>query len=119
MRWLLYSATYTKPEASAATPTGQLKVATVPWPLAKDALPLPARVVTFHTQGGSALSPTPAQLAGVMQGMAGAGVPPGQKYPTLHRVAFAGDTEPAAHPLPGAALQAPVQLPLDSPAEAP
>ena len=97
-----------------------MKVAAVPRPSAKGVvLPFPARVVTFHTQGGSALSPTPAQFAGVKQGVAGAGVPPGQKYPTLHRVAFAGDTDPAAHPLPGAALQAPVQLPLDSPAEAP
>ena len=119
MRWLLWSATYTNPEASAATPAGRLKVAAAPWPLAKVVLSLPARVVTFHTQGGSALSPTPAQFAGVIQGMAGAGVPPGQKYPTLHSVAFAGETDPAAHPLPGAALQAPVQLPLDSPAEAP
>ena len=82
-------------------------------------LPFPARVVTFHTQRGSALSPTPAQFAGVMQGMAGAGVPPGQKYPTLHKVAFAGEMDPAAHPLPGAALQAPVQLPLESPVDAP
>ena len=114
------SATYTTPEASAATPEGLEKVAAAPWPLAKGVvLPFPARVVTFHTQGGSALSPTTAQLAGVMQGMAGAGVPPGQKYPTLHRVAFAEETDPAAHPLPGAALQAPVQLPLVSPAEAP
>jgi len=113
------SATYTTPEASAATPAGLLKEATAPWPSAKDALPLPARVVTFHTQGGSALSPTVAQFAGVRQGMAGAGVPPGQKYPTAHRVAFAGETDPAAHPLPGTALQAPEQLPLESPAEAP
>ena len=75
-------------------------------------LPLPARVFTFHTQGGSALSPTLAQFAGVMQGMAGAGLPPGQKYPTAHSVAFAGDTDPAAHPLPGAALQAPEQAAL-------
>ena len=83
------------------------------------ALPLPARFVTFHTQGGSALSPISAQFAGVMQGIAGAGVPPGQKYPALHREVFAGETDPAAHPLPGAELQAPVQLPLDSPAEVP
>ncbi len=119
MRLLLKSATYTTPEASAATPKGKLKAAAAPWPLTKVALPFPARVDTFHTQGGSALSPTPAQFAGVMQGMAGAGVPPGQKYPTAHRVAFAGETDPAAHPLPGGALQAPVQLPLDSPAESP
>ena len=96
-----------------------MKVAAAPWPLAKVVLPFPARVDTFHTQGGSALSPTPAQFAGVRQGMAGAGVPPGQKYPTLHRVAFAGDMDPATHPLPGKALQAPVHLPLDSPAEVP
>ena len=97
-----------------------MKEAAVPWPFKKGAaLPLPARVVTFHTQGGSALSPTPAQFAGVWQGMAGAGVPPGQKYPTAHCVAFAGEMDPAAHPLPGAALQGPVQVPLESPAEAP
>ena len=78
----------------------------------KDETPLPARVVTLHTQGGSALSPTTAQFAGVMQGVAGAGVPPGQKNPTAHNVAFAGDTDPAAHPLPGAALQAPEQVAL-------
>ena len=78
-------------------------------------LPLPARVVTFHTQGGSALSPTPAQFAGVMQGMAGAGVPPGQKYPTAHCVAFAGETDPAAHPLPGTALQGLVQVEVEAP----
>ena len=96
-----------------------MKAAAVPWPLAKDALPLPAKVVTFQMHGGSALSPAVAQFAGVKQGVAGAGVPPGQKNPTLHSVAFAGETDPAAHPLPGAALQAPVQLPLESPAEAP
>ncbi len=45
-----------------------MKVAAVPWPLPKDALALPARVVTFQTQGGSALSPSTAQFAGVMQG---------------------------------------------------
>ena len=80
--------------------------------MAKVVPPFPARVVTFHTQGGSALSPTPAQFAGVRQGVAGAGVPPGQKDPTLHRVAFAGETDPAAHPLPGAALQAPEHVAL-------
>ena len=90
-----------------------MKVAAAPTPLAKGLqLPLPARVVTFHTQGGSALSPTPAQFAGVMQGVAGAGMPPGQKYPALHCVAFAGETDPAAHPLPGAALQGPEQVAL-------
>ena len=82
-------------------------------------LPFPAKVVTFHTHGGSALSPATTQFAGVRQGVAGAGVPPGQKYPTVHFVAFAGDTDPAAHPLPGAALQGPVQVPFESPAEAP
>ena len=90
-----------------------MKVAAVPWPLAKGSLTsLPARVVTLKTHAGSALSPTTAQFAGVMQGMAGAGVPPGQKYPTAHCVAFAGETDPAAHPLPGAALQAPEQVAL-------
>ena len=92
-----------------------MKVTEVPWPFAKGvSLPLPARVVTFHKQGGSALSPTPAQFAGVMQGMAGAGVPPGQKYPTAHCGAFEGEMmiDPAAHPLPGKALQAPEQVAL-------
>ena len=87
--------------------------------MAKYALPFPARVVTFQKHGGSALSPTAAQFEGAMQGMAGAGVPPGQKCPTAHCVAFAGDTDPAAHPLPGEALQGPVQVPFDSPVEAP
>ena len=90
-------------------------MAAIPWPFVKVVPPFPARVVTFHTQGGSALSPTPAQFEGVMQGMAGAGVPPGQKYPTLHRVAFAGDTDPAAHPLPGTALQGPLQVEVEAP----
>ena len=68
---------------------------------------------------GSTLSPASAQLAGVMQGVAGAGVPPEQKNPTAHCVALAGETDPAAHPLPGAALQAPEQMPFERPTEAP
>jgi hypothetical protein len=112
MQLLLLSATYTIPETSTATPLGILKVAAAPWPLAKDALPLPARVVTLQKQPGSAPNPAVAQFAGVMQGITGAGDPPGQKYPTAHCVALAGDTDPAAHPLPGAALQAPEQVAL-------
>ena len=82
-------------------------------------LPLPASVLTFHTQGGSAASPGAAQFTGVRQGVAGAGLPPGQKYPGAHSVALAGEVEPAAHPYPGGALQAPLQLALSSPAPTP
>ena len=63
-------------------------------------------------QDGSALNPATAQFEGVMQGVAGAGVPPGQKYPTAHWVALAGDTEPAGHPLPGRAVQVPLHAAL-------
>ena len=63
-------------------------------------------------QGGSALSPATAQFAGTRQGMAAAGEPPGQKYPTGQSVALAGDTDPAAHPLPGRAVQAPLHAAL-------
>ncbi len=107
------SVTHTTPDASAATLVGVLNVAAVPWPLARDATPLPAKIVAFHTQKGSALSPVTAQLAGTMQGIAGAGVPPGQKFPAAHSVALAWDTEPAAHPVPGAPLQAPEQVGLE------
>ena len=80
MRLLLASATYRVPSASTdAMPAGSLKAAAVPSPFAKLALPLPAKVLTLQTQGGSALSPGMPQLAGVIQGVAGAGEPPGQK----------------------------------------
>ena len=79
------SATYTTPEASAATPAGLLKEAAAPWPSAKDALPLPAKVVTFQMHGGSALSPAVAQFAGVKQGMLPA-APPVQYDPAGHCV---------------------------------
>ena len=112
MRLLPRSATYTTPEASAATPAGEENDAEIPWPFAKLDEPLPARVVTLHTQGGSALSPATAQFAGTMQGATAAGEPPGQKYPTVQSVASVGDTEPAAHPLPGGAVQAPLHAAL-------
>ena len=108
MRLLPLSATYTTPEASAATPAGEENEAEIPWPFAKPYEPLPARVVTLHMQGGSELSPATAQFAGTMQGATAAGEPPGQKYPIAQSVALAGDTEPAAHPLPGRAVQAPL-----------
>ena len=82
-------------------------------------LPFPASVVTFHTQGGSALCPAAAQFARVMQGTAGAGLPPGQKYPGAHSVALPALTDPAAHPYPGAALQGPLQDALPRPDVAP
>ena len=41
--------------------------------------------MTFHTHGGSALSPVAAQFAGTKQGVAGA-LPPGQKYAELQVV---------------------------------
>ncbi len=101
-------------------PAGPLNVASVPAPFAKGvALPLPASMLTFHTQGGSALNPAAPQFPGVMQGVAGAGLPPGQKYPGAHSVALAGLTDPAAHPYPGGALQAPLQAGLPSPAPTP
>ena len=81
-----------------------MKVATVPWPLAKDALPFPANVVTFQMQGGSALSPTPAQFAGVIQGMAGA-VPPAQYDPTGHCV-----SNPFTQEYPGAGAEGQARL---------
>ena len=76
------SATYTTPAMPTATPVGPSKAAAAPKPSAMDALPLPAKVVTLHTQGGSALSPTTAQFAGVIQGVHAAAplayVPTGQ-----------------------------------------
>ena len=53
------------------------------------------------------------------QGSAGAGVPPGQVNPGAHSVALPALTDPAAHPKPGAALQAPLQEGVDSPSAAP
>ena len=77
--WLLESATYTNPEALLqAQPVGLLNAAATPMPLANAATPLPARVLTLQTQVGSALRPAVGQLEGVVQGMAGAGDPPGQ-----------------------------------------
>ena len=64
MRLFCWSATKTAPEASAAMPVGPLKEAKAPWPLAKPATPLPARVLTFHTQR-SALSPATARGRGI------------------------------------------------------
>ena len=101
-------------------PAGLEKFASVPFPSANPLLPLPAKVLTFHTQGGSADKPTALQSEGVMQRMAGAGVPPGQKKPRAHGVVeFVGDVDPAAQPKPGAALQAAVQVALVRPVEAP
>ena len=107
------------PLASTAKPIGVLKVAWVPTPSETGVvLPLPASVLTLHRQGGSALSPAVAHLLGTMQPMAGAGLPPGQKYPGAHSVALAL-TEPAAQPKPGGAAQAPLQVELVSPTAAP
>ena len=61
-------------------------------------------------QGGSELRPATAQFAGTMQGATAAGEPPGQKDPTEQSVAR--DTDPAAHPLPGRAVQAPLHAAL-------
>ena len=107
------------PLQSAATPRGVLKRADVPAPSRKAAVPFPASVVTFHKHTGSALRPAAPQLAGVMQGVAGAGLPPGQKRPGAHCVALAALTEPAAHPKPGGALHGPLQEALARPGAAP
>ncbi len=84
-------------------------------------LPLPANVLTFQPQlhVGSAVKPEVVHNEGTVQGIAAAGVPPGQKYPGLHKVAFAKDVDPAIHPNPGAAVQGPEQLKEDKPGEAP
>ncbi len=71
----------------------------------------PAIVVTFQTQGGSAARPLAAQLPGVAQGVAGAGLPPGQKWPSAHS-AGVGATDPAGHPYPAAALHGPLHVAL-------
>ena len=82
-----------------ATPEGRLKVACTPSPLAKgEPLPLPASVLAFHTHGGSAVIPTASQREGTKQGVAGAGVPPGQYSPARHSVALEALVEPAAQP---------------------
>lgn len=70
---------------------------------------MPASELTFHKQGGSAGSPLAPQLPGTRQGSAGAGLPPGQKNPGAHCVG-AALTDPAAHPKPGDALQAPLHV---------
>ena len=93
-----------------------MKVAAVPWPFAKVVPPFPAKVVTFQKQGGSSLIPAAPQFAGVKQGMAGAGVPPGQKLPGAHCKALAGEVEPVGQPLPGRAVQGPVQVGVEAPA---
>ena len=84
-------------------------MANVPIPSEMPKFPFPASVLTFHTQGGSAASPTAPQFARIMQGVAGAGVPPGQKCPSGHCTGVAL-VDPARHPNPGAALQAPLHV---------
>lgn len=42
-------------------------------------------------------------------------MPPGQKYPTPHSVAFSADVEPATQPYPGAPVHIPEQAALISP----
>jgi hypothetical protein len=84
-------------------------VASVPTPSSEPYVLLPASVLTFHTHGGSALSPTVLHSAGVRQGVAGAGVPPGQKCPMGHCTGVAL-VAPARHPKPAGALQAPLHV---------
>ncbi len=102
-------------------PRSTEKVATDLGPFAKGRgfeLSPPAYVVTFQTQGGSAARPLEAQLLGVAQGVAGAGLPPGQKCPSAHN-AGVGATDPAGHPYPATALQGPLHVALVCPATAP
>ena len=65
------------------------------------------------------MSPGTLQADRGKQGVAGAGVPPGQKVPAAHCVALLGEVEPAAQPAPGAAVQLPLQAALPWPGVAP
>ena len=110
------------PLKSLETPSGREKVAVVPTPLKKGVLlPLPANVLTFHPmlQLGSAVRPEEVHKEGTVQGIAAAGVPPVQKKPGLHRVAFIKEVDPAIHPYPGAPVQGPEQVKEVKPVEAP
>lgn len=49
------------------------------------------------------------QRKGTIQGVAGAGIPPGQKNPTEHNTAEEL-VDPATQPYPGDALQAPLHV---------
>ena len=84
-------------------------------------LPFPATVLEFHpmSQLGSAVKPEEVHKKGTVQGIAAAGVPPVQKNPGLHRVAFVKEVDPAIHPYPGAAVQGPEQVKEVKPVEAP
>ena len=84
-------------------------------------LPFPASVLTFQpiSQLGSAVRPEEVHNERTVQGIAAAGVPPVQKNPGLHKVAFAKEVDPAIHPYPGAAVQGPEQVKEVKPVEAP
>jgi hypothetical protein len=110
------------PELSFETPNGSQKVDKVPLPSKKGVeLPFPANVLTFQPklQLGSAVNPEVVHKEGTEQGVAAAGVPPGQKYPGLQKVAFAKEVDPAIHPYPGEAVQGPEQVKEVKPVEAP
>ena len=85
------------------------------------ALPFPAKVLTFQpiSQAGSAVNPAVVHNEGTVQGIAAAGEPPVQKYPGLHKVAFAKEVDPAIHPYPGEAVHGPEQVKDVKPVEAP
>ena len=84
-------------------------------------VPFPEKVPTDHPKlhGGSIVIPTPVHSEGTVQGTAAAGVPPVQKKPVGHRVAFANDVDPCRHPYPGEAVQGPEQVDEVKPVEAP
>ncbi len=69
-------------------------------------------------EAGSAVRPEGVHREGTRQGVAGAGVPPGQKFPTAHSNGVEV-VEPAAQPQPGGALQAPLQAGVPRLGEAP
>ena len=94
------------PKLSVVKPLGELYATEVPIPLLMDGIPLPDRVATDHTQYGCSVRPEELHSEGVSQGMAGAGVPPGQKKPTWQSLGTEL-VDPAGQPFPGAEVQSP------------
>jgi hypothetical protein len=84
MRLFPESATYTNPEASAAKPEGTRRLIESSRSSLADTA-VPCNSCHIPHAGGSALSPIPAQFAGVLQGAAAA-PPPVQKDPAGHCV---------------------------------
>ena len=114
----LNSVAYTMPFISVAMFHMLVNDARVPTPSVLPEQVLPASVLTLQTHGGSELSPSMLHSAGVMHGVACAGLPPGQKWPTGQRTGT-GEVVPARQPKPGGALQAPLHVAAVCPPVAP